>query len=154
MKNTVINQQIQGFLSDPDMIASLANISSVIYNGYTDLNWAGFYFVQGGQLIVGPFQGKPACTPIPFTKGVCGRCYREKAVQRIDDVLAVKDHIACDSASRSELCVPVIVNGEMVMEIDLDSPIPSRFDDDFEKEMLKAADDIASAYLQHNWHMD
>ena len=154
MKNTVINQQIQGFLSDPDMIASLANISSVIYNGYTDLNWAGFYFVKGGQLIVGPFQGKPACTPIPFTKGVCGRCYREKAVQRIDDVLAVKDHIACDSASRSELCVPVIVNGEMVMEIDLDSPVASRFDDDFEKEMLKAADDIASAYLQHNWHMD
>ena len=154
MKYTVINQQIQGFLSDPDMIASLANISSVIYNGYTDLNWAGFYFVKGGQLIVGPFQGKPACTPIPFTKGVCGRCYREKAVQRIDDVLAVKDHIACDSASRSELCVPVIVNGEMVMEIDLDSPIPSRFDDDFENEMLKAADDIASAYLQHNWHMD
>ena len=154
MKNTVINQQIQGFLSDPDMIASLANISSVIYYGYSDLNWAGFYFVKGGQLIVGPFQGKPACTPIPFTKGVCGRCYREKAVQRIDDVLAVKDHIACDSASRSELCVPVSVNGEMVMEIDLDSPVASRFDDDFEKEMLKAADDIASAYLQHNWHMD
>lgn len=154
MKNTVINQQIQGFLSDPDMIASLANISSVIYYGYSDLNWAGFYFVKGGQLIVGPFQGKPACTPIPFTKGVCGRCYREKAVQRIDDVLAVKDHIACDSASRSELCVPVILNGEMVMEIDLDSPVASRFDDDFEKEMLKAADDIASAYLQHNWHMD
>ena len=154
MKNTVINQQIQGFLSDPDMIASLANISSVIYYGYSDLNWSGFYFVKGGQLIVGPFQGKPACTPIPFTKGVCGRCYREKAVQRIDDVLAVKDHIACDSASRSELCVPVIVNGEMVMEIDLDSPVASRFDEDFEKEMLKAADDIASAYLQHNWHMD
>lgn len=154
MKNTVINQQIQGFLSDPDMIASLANISSVIYYGYSDLNWAGFYFVKGGQLIVGPFQGKPACTPIPFTKGVCGRCYREKAVQRIDDVLAVKDHIACDSASRSELCVPVIINGGMVMEIDLDSPVASRFDDDFEKEMLKAADDIASAYLQHNWHMD
>ena len=154
MKNTVINSQIQAFLSDPDMIASLANISSVIYYGYSDLNWAGFYFVKGGQLIVGPFQGKPACTPIPFTKGVCGRCYREKAVQRIDDVLAVKDHIACDSASRSELCVPVIVNGEMVMEIDLDSPVASRFDEDFEKEMLKAADDIASAYLQHNWHMD
>ena len=154
MKNTVINSQIQAFLSEPDMIASLANISSVIYNGYTDLNWAGFYFVKGGQLIVGPFQGKPACSPIPFTKGVCGRCYREKAVQRIDDVLAVKDHIACDSASRSELCVPVIVNGEMVMEIDLDSPIPSRFDDDFENEMLKAADDIASAFLQHQWHMD
>lgn len=153
MENKYINEQIQGFLSDPDMIASLANISSVIYNGYDNLNWAGFYFVKNGQLVVGPFQGRPACSPIPFSKGVCGRCYREKSVQRIDDVLAVKDHIACDSASRSELCVPVIVNGEMVMEIDLDSPVVSRFDEDFEKEMLKAADDIASAFLQHSWNI-
>lgn len=154
MENKYINDQILGFLYDPDMIAALANISSVIYNGYENLNWAGFYFVKNNQLVVGPFQGKPACTPIPFSKGVCGRCYREKKVQRIDDVLTIKDHIACDSASRSELCVPVIVNGEMVMEIDLDSPVPNRFDDDFEKEMLKAADNIAFAFLQHNWKFD
>lgn len=154
MKNKYINDQIRGFLSDPDMIASLANISSVIMNNYTDLNWAGFYFVKNNQLIVGPFQGKPACSPIPFTKGVCGKCYRDAEVQRIDDVLAIKDHIACDSASRSELCVPVIVNGNVIMEIDLDSPIASRFDDDFEKEMLEAAKDIASAYLQHQWSMN
>ena len=154
MKNKYINEQIRGFLSDPDMIASLANISSVIMNNYSDLNWAGFYFVKNGQLIVGPFQGKPACSPISFSKGVCGKCYRDAATQRIDDVLAIKDHIACDSASRSELCVPVIVQGKVIMEIDLDSPIPSRFDQDFENEMLDAAKDIASAYNQHNWSMD
>ncbi len=154
MENKYINDQIRGFLTDPDMIASLANISSVIMNGYSDLNWAGFYFVKGGQLIVGPFQGRPACSPIPFSKGVCGKCYRDQAVQKIDDVLAIKDHIACDSASRSELCVPVIVDGKVIMEIDLDSPIKSRFDEDFEKEMLEAAKDISNAYIQHQWNID
>lgn len=151
MENKYINDQIRGFLTDPDMIASLANISSVIMNGYSDLNWAGFYFVKGGQLIVGPFQGRPACSPIPFSKGVCGKCYRNQQVQKIDDVLAIKDHIACDSASRSELCVPVIVDDKVIMEIDLDSPIKSRFDSDFEKEMLEAAKDISNAYIQHQW---
>lgn len=151
MENKYINDQIRGFLTDPDMIASLANISSVIMNGYSDLNWAGFYFVKGGQLIVGPFQGRPACSPISFSKGVCGKCYREQETQKIDDVLAIKDHIACDSASRSELCVPVIVDGKVIMEIDLDSPIKSRFDSDFEKEMLEAAKDISNAYIQHQW---
>ncbi len=153
MKNNLINEQIRGFLTDPDMIASLANISSVIMNGYDDLNWAGFYFVKNGALIVGPFQGKPACSPIPFSKGVCGKCYRDMAVQRIDDVLAIQDHIACDSASRSELCVPVIVNGHVIMEIDLDAPVPDRFDEDFENEMVIAAKDIADAYLKHGWNI-
>lgn len=139
---------------DEDMIASLANISSVIMNGYENLNWAGFYFVKKGQLIVGPFQGKPACSPIPFSKGVCGKCYRDKQTQLIDDVLAIKDHIACDSASRSELCVPVIVDEEVIMEIDIDSPIPNRFDEDFANEMKKAAEDISVAYKNHNWFMD
>lgn len=154
MENKYINDQIRGFLTDPDMIASLANISSVIMNGYSNLNWAGFYFVKGGQLIVGPFQGRPACSPIPFSKGVCGKCYRDQETQKIDDVLAIKDHIACDSASRSELCVPVIVDGKVIMEIDLDSPIKSRFDEDFEKEMLEAAKDISNAYIQHQWNID
>ena len=154
MENKYINDQIRGFLTDPDMIASLANISSVIMNGYSDLNWAGFYFVKGEQLIVGPFQGRPACSPIPFSKGVCGKCYRDQEAQKIDDVLAIKDHIACDSASRSELCVPVIVDGKVIMEIDLDSPIKSRFDEDFEKEMLEAAKDISNAYIQHQWKID
>ncbi len=151
MENKYINDQIRTFLADTDLIASLANISSVIMNSYSDLNWAGFYFVKNDQLVVGPFQGKPACSPIPFSKGVCGKCYRDKRTQRIDDVLAIKDHIVCDSASRSELCVPVIVKDEVVMEIDLDSPIACRFDEDFEKEMLQAAQDISNAFLQHSW---
>lgn len=154
MKNKYINDQIRSFLNDPEMISSLANISSLIMFSYDQLNWAGFYFVKKDQLVVGPFQGKPACTPIPFDKGVCGRCFREQKVQRVDDVLAVKDHIACDSASRSELCVPVIVNNRVIMEIDLDSPISSRFDDDFETEMSQAAEDIAKAFLTHHWSID
>lgn len=153
MQNTYINEQIRGFLADEDMIASLANISSVIMMGYKDLNWSGFYFVNHGQLTAGPFQGKPACTPVSFEKGVCGRCYREKKTQRVDDVLAIQDHIACDAASRSELCVPVLVNNEVVMEIDLDSPLPSRFDDDLEKEMTEAASDIAEAWIRRGWHI-
>lgn len=154
MENKYINEQIRGFLNDSDMIASLANISSLIMISYENLNWAGFYFVKNGQLVVGPFQGRPACTPIPFTKGVCGRCYREKKTQRIDNVLDLKDHIACDSASRSELCVPVLVNDQVVMEIDLDSPVTDRFDEDFEKEMRQAAQDIAHAYLTHQWSLN
>lgn len=154
MKNKYIIAQINSFLEDPDMIAALANISSLIMESYSDLNWAGFYFVKNGQLVVGPFQGKPACTPISFDKGVCGRCYREAAVQRVDDVLAVKDHIACDSASRSELCVPVIVDNQVIMEIDLDSPLQSRFDEDFEEEMKEAAKVISTAWIYHNWHMN
>ena len=147
----MINEQIKALLEEPDMIASLGNVSACIMMSYDNLNWAGFYLVRNNELVLGPFQGRPACTHIPFERGVCGRCYREKQVQRVDDALALPYHIACDSASRSELCVPVIVNGECVMEIDLDSPIKARFTENEEKEMLQAADDIASAFLQHQW---
>ncbi|MCR5229353.1 MAG: GAF domain-containing protein [Solobacterium sp.] len=147
----IINEQIRAFLDEPDMIAALGNISACIMMNYENINWSGFYFAKNGELVLGPFQGKPACTHIPFDKGVCGKTYRDKAVQRIDDVLSFPGHIACDSASRSELCVPVIVSGECVAEIDLDAPVPCRFTETEEKEMLQAAEDIASAFLQHNW---
>ena len=91
------------------------------------------------------------CVHIPFDKGVCGRCCTTKEAQRIDDVLAFAGHIACDSASRSELCVPILINGQVIGEIDLDSPETNRFTEEMEKEMLEAADDIARAYLQHHW---
>ncbi len=149
----IINKQIRGFLEEPDMIAALSNISALINMSYDNLNWAGFYFVRSGELVLGPFQGKPACTHIPFDKGVCGRTYRTKQTQLVDNVLQVPDHIACDSASRSELCVPVIVNGECIMEIDIDAPIPSRFDECIKKEMEQAAEDIASAYVSHLWKL-
>ena len=147
----LINMQIRALLEEPDMIAALANLSACIKENYSDLNWAGFYIVRNGELVLGPFQGRPACTHIPFDRGVCGLTYTSMKPQRIDDVLSFPGHIACDSASRSELCVPVIAEGRCVMEIDLDSPLPARFSAQMEKEMLQAAEDIASAYLQHRW---
>lgn len=148
----ILNEQIRGFLEENDFIASMANISACIMMSWDNLNWAGFYFVKNNELVLGPFQGRPACTHIPFNRGVCGKTYREAAPQRVDDVLAVPDHIACDSASRSELCVPIIVRGEVVAEIDLDAPIPSRFSEEDEKIMIRAAEDIASAWTEHDWH--
>lgn len=147
----MINEQIRGLLEETDMIAALANVSACIMSSYEGLNWAGFYLVRGGELVLGPFQGRVACTHIAFSRGVCGRTYRTAAPQRVEDVLAVQDHIACDSASRSELCVPIIVDGAVIGEIDLDAPVPGRFDAQMEKEMLTAAEDIASAYRQHHW---
>lgn len=147
----LINQQIKLFCEETDGIAALANISACINENYDRLNWAGFYIVRKGELVLGPFQGKVACVHIPFSKGVCGRCYTTKEAQLIDDVLAFPGHIACDSASRSELCVPIIVHDQVIGEIDLDSPEKNRFTDEMEKEMLEAADDIAYAYLQHQW---
>jgi GAF domain-containing protein len=147
----IINQQIQLFCDETDGIAALANISACIKENYDRLNWAGFYIVRGNELVLGPFQGKVACVHIPFEKGVCGKCYATKQAQRIEDVLSFPGHIACDSASRSELCVPVIVHDQVIAEIDLDSPEPGRFTEEMEKEMLEAANDIASAYLEHAW---
>ena len=149
--NKYINAQIRGLLEESDMIAALANVSACINENYDRLNWAGFYFVRKNELILGPFQGKTACTHIPFDKGVCGKCYRDAAAQKIDDVLAFPGHIACDSASRSELCVPVIVNGSVIAEIDLDSPFKERFTDDETKEMEEAAKDISEAFIRYGW---
>lgn len=147
----ILNEQIRAMLEEPDMIACLSNLSACIKETWPDLNWAGFYLVKDGELVLGPFQGKPACTHIPFDRGVCGLTCTSKKAQRVNDVLSFPGHIACDSASRSELCVPVLVNGECVMEIDLDSPAPGRFDLEMETIMLQAAEDIASAFLQHSW---
>ena len=149
--NNIMIEQIKGLLTEENMIAALANVSSCIMLNYKNLNWSGFYFKTDKDLVLGPFQGKPACTHIPFEKGVCGKTYREKSVQRVDDVLNFQDHIACDSASRSELCVPVIIDDECKIIIDLDAPVPSRFSEKEEKEMLEVSLLIKEAYLQHHW---
>lgn len=152
--NRYINEQIRSFLEEEDMIAAFANVSACINMNYDRLNWAGFYFVRKGELVLGPFQGKTACTHIPFDKGVCGKCYRDQETQLVDDVLAFPGHIACDSASRSELCVPIVANGSVIGEIDLDSPFSSRFTDDEKTEMEQAAADIAAAYIQKGWTLE
>jgi GAF domain-containing protein len=113
---------------EPDRIANAANLSALVYHALPELNWVGFYFFDGTELVVGPFQGLPACIRIPLDKGVCGAAATTRTTQRIEDVDAFPGHIACDAASRSELVVPLVHNGALVGVFDLDSPVPARFD--------------------------
>lgn len=113
-----------------DRIANAANLSALVYHALPQLNWVGFYFYDGTELVVGPFQGQPACVRIPLSKGVCGAAATQRVTQRIVDVDAFPGHIACDSASRSELVVPLFKGDTLVGVFDLDSPVLSRFDAD------------------------
>ena len=113
---------------EPDGIANMANLAALVWQLVPDLNWAGFYRLVGGELVLGPFCGKPACIRIPLGQGVCGAAAAERATQLVPDVHAFPGHIACDAASRSELVVPVLRQGEVIAVIDLDSPHPGRFD--------------------------
>ncbi|HXH51806.1 MAG TPA: GAF domain-containing protein [Sphingomicrobium sp.] len=117
---------------EPDPIANMANAAALIWESLPDLNWAGFYRNVGGELVLGPFQGRPACIRIPFGKGVCGTAAASVEVQRVDDVHAFPGHIACDVASQSELVVPIVRNGELLAVLDLDSPAKGRFDSEDE----------------------
>ena len=110
-----------------DRIANAANLSALLYNALPRLNWVGFYFFDGKELVVGPFQGLPACVRIPLDKGVCGAAASQRVTQRIEDVDAFPGHIACDSASMSELVVPLVKDGTLVGVFDIDSPVPARF---------------------------
>jgi len=113
---------------EPDAIANMANAAALIFETLPDLNWAGFYRNVGGELVLGPFQGRAACIRIPFGTGVCGAAAATLQVQRVDDVHAFPGHIACDAASNSELVVPIVRDGELVAVLDLDSPSVGRFD--------------------------
>ena len=113
-----------------DRIANAANLSALVYHALPQLNWVGFYFFDGTELVVGPFQGLPACVRIPLHKGVCGAAASSRQTQRIEDVDAFPGHIACDSASRSELVVPLLHGDTLVGVFDLDSPVTARFDAD------------------------
>ncbi len=111
----------------PHLTANLANISSLIYNTLPDINWAGFYISQGGKLILGPFQGQPACVEIPYGKGVCGTAALKDETQLVPDVHRFPGHIACDVSSRSEIVIPLHSRGMVVAVLDIDSPVVSRF---------------------------
>ena len=113
---------------EPDAIANMANVAALIWQFLPDLNWAGFYRMMKGELVLGPFQGRPACIRIPLGRGVCGTAAAAAETQLVEDVHAFPGHIACDAASASEIVVPVIVDGRVVAVLDLDSPIPARFD--------------------------
>lgn len=121
-------EQLNALLeAESHSIANLANASSFLYNTMDHLNWLGFYLLEGDTLILGPFQGKVACTRIPVGEGVCGKAVALKKTLRVDDVHQFADHIACDSASKSEIVVPLIQNGEVIGVLDVDSPMLSRF---------------------------
>ena len=113
---------------EPDAIANMANVAALVWESIPDLNWAGFYRNVGGELVLGPFQGRPACIRIPFGTGVCGAAAASRETQLVADVHAYPGHIACDAASRAELVVPILADGELVGVLDLDSPTPARFD--------------------------
>ena len=113
---------------EPDGVANMANVAALLWEFLPDLNWAGFYRMIGGELVLGPFVGRPACIRIPLGRGVCGTAAEAGATQLVADVHAFPGHIACDAASQSELVVPVMRDGKVVAVIDLDSPIPARFD--------------------------
>ena len=113
---------------EPDRIANAANLSALVYHALPGLNWVGFYFHDGKELVVGPFQGLPACVRIALDRGVCGAAASTRQTQRIADVEPFPGHIACDAASRSELVVPLVHDGKLVGVFDLDSPRLDRFD--------------------------
>jgi GAF domain-containing protein len=117
---------------EPNLIAKLANVSALLNSQLDDINWVGFYLDDGDELVLGPFQGQPACVRIPFDKGVCGAAYRQDIVMRVEDVHAFEGHIACDAASNAEIVLPVQVNGQRHAVLDIDSPSIGRFDQEDE----------------------
>ena len=127
-----------------DRIANAANLSALVYHALPALNWVGFYFYDGKELVVGPFQGQPACVRIALGRGVCGTAAQSGKIQRVDDVNAFADHIACDAASRSELVAPLFLGDQLLGGFDLDSPEPARFDADDEAGLAA----LAALYLE------
>jgi GAF domain-containing protein len=122
-------QQLAGLLAgETDLIANAANTAALLFDALPAINWAGFYFLKSGELIVGPFQGKPACVRIPLGRGVCGSAAAARRTLVVPDVHAFAGHIACDAASRSEIVVPLLEGDTLLGVLDLDSPQPARFD--------------------------
>ena len=130
---------------ETDAVANMANAAGLIYESLPDLNWAGFYRNVGGELVLGPFQGRPACIRIPFGQGVCGVAAATGEIQRVEDVHAFPGHIACDSASNSEIVLPLLRGGELLGVLDLDSPKHARFDEEDEAGLRTVAAILAKA---------
>lgn len=123
-------RELDALLSgEPDPVANAANAAAAIYHALPELNWAGFYFLRGDELVLGPFQGRPACVRIPLGKGVCGTAAARRQSVLVPDVEAFPGHIACDAASRSELVVPLVAGDVLLAVLDLDSPVLGRFDE-------------------------
>ncbi|ARJ50007.1 GAF domain-containing protein [Staphylococcus lutrae] len=124
----LLSRQLDALLDgETDLIANLSNTSALLNDSLDQINWVGFYLMKEGALILGPFQGKPACVHIAVGKGVCGTAVSEKRIQRVADVHAFPGHIACDAASQSEIVIPIYQKDQIIGVLDIDAPIPSRF---------------------------
>lgn len=144
-----INEQLKSLIEDVDYdITNYANAAALLFQSLKEINWAGFYFLQGDTLLLGPFQGKTACTKIKAGKGVCGTAVATDQVQRIADVHQFPGHIACDSASRSEIVIPLHRNGTVIGVLDIDSPVENRFQEE-DEEGLRAFAEILEQNLKH-----
>ena len=146
MKNLIYEQIKTITENEKDLIANLSNISACLNENLTDINWVGFYLMKEGELVLGPFQGKVACIRIPIGKGVCGSAVSEKKILRIDDVHQFKGHIACDSASNSEIVLPIYKHDEIVAVLDIDSPSFNRFSEEDEKILSEITDYISELF--------
>ncbi len=125
---TLLSKQLDALLTgETDQIANLSNASALLNVFLSDVNWVGFYVMKDGELVLGPFQGLPACVRIPVGRGVCGAAAAKKETMVVEDVHAFPGHIACDAASNSEIVIPLIKNGEVIGVLDIDSPIKNRF---------------------------
>ena len=127
--NLIDAQLIALTKDEPDMLANSANFVALLYNALTDINWVGIYVLRNGELVLGPFQGKPACVHIPVGQGVCGTAAQSMKTLRVDNVNEFAGHIACDIASNSEIVVPLLRDGELLGVLDIDSPSLARFSD-------------------------
>lgn len=140
-------EQLKALIQDePNAIANLANASALLNLFMKDINWVGFYLYDGKELVLGPFQGLPACIRIPLGRGVCGTSASERRTLVVDDVHAFPGHIACDAASNSEIVVPIIKNGELYGVLDIDSPLKNRFDSE-EQQFLEQFVEILTAQI-------
>jgi len=145
---TSLTSQLRSLLEgERDFIANAANFSSLLYHSLPDLNWAGLYLHKGGELVLGPFQGQPACVRIAIGKGVCGTAAEQRQTILVDNVHEFPGHIACDSASNSEIVVPLIAHDELLGVLDLDSPSFARFDD----EDARGLNELAEIFIQGSW---
>lgn len=143
----ILLEQIKALCeNEHDLIANLANISACLNENMDRINWVGFYIMKDGELVLGPFQGKPACIRIPIGKGVCGTCVKEKKIQRIEDVHQFPGHIACDSASNSEIVLPLFKNGEVIAVLDIDSPHFKRFTQNDERILEEVSEYISTLF--------
>ncbi|MGE7779694.1 GAF domain-containing protein [Peribacillus sp. NPDC097264] len=143
----LVQKQLIALIEDePNMIANLSNASALLNQFLGEINWVGFYLLEKDELVLGPFQGLPACVRIPIGKGVCGTSAAERKTMRVEDVHQFPGHIACDAATRSEIVVPLMKDGKLIGVLDIDSPIPNRFDES-DQQGLEKITDILCNYL-------